>query len=169
MTKVLRNLVLSIGVICIFSTPVIAAGDFPVETDKAFVYNVWCRQDALYWGSVVGESSRVRISIGMYDAGRGKVLHAQPEINILGTWYFFKMRPYRDEDTTQSQVQLVIISMPKRSGHTWKKMYHLTWLEFAMIQHTWMVQKNGKSLEFKGRKAWTLKMNKMLDLLRNKK
>lgn len=165
----LKKLVLAIGVVCIFSTTAIAAGNFPVETDKTFVYNVWCRQDALHWGSVVGESMQVRISIGLYNTGKGDILHAQPEIKILDSWYFFKMKPYKDDDSTIAQAQLTIISMPKREGHTWKKLYHLTWLEFALVQNTWMIQKNGKSLEHEGRKAWTIKMNKMIDLIRNKK
>lgn len=164
-----KRILLAIGVVCIFSTPVIAAGNFPTETDKAFVYNVWCRNDALHWGSVVGEAHQVRISIGMYGAdGRPPVLHAQPEIKILDSWYFFKMKPYRDKDSVITQAKLIIISMPKKAGDTWKKLYHLTWLEFALVQHTWMIQKNGKSLEFDGRKAWTNKMNKMIDLLRSK-
>jgi len=162
-----KRLLLAIGVVCIFSTPLVAASDFPTETDKPFVYNVWCRQDALYWGSVVGEASQVRISIGMYGAdGRPPVLHAQPQIKILDNWYFFKMKPYRDEDSKITQAKLIIVSMPKKSGDTWKKLYHLSWTEFALVQHTWMVQKNGQSLEFNGRQEWTKRMNLMIDLLR---
>jgi hypothetical protein len=164
----LRKLVLAIGVVCIFSTPVMATGDFSVDTDKAFVYNVWCRHDALHWGSVVGESSQVRVSIGMYNAGKGNILHAQPEIKILDSWYYFKMKSYVDDDTTMTQARLIIISMPKRAGHTWKKLYSLTWMEFALVQNTWMIQKNGRNQETKGRKAWTIKMNKIIDLLRKK-
>lgn len=167
----MRRLLVVIGVVLIFTTTSFAAGNFPVETDKSGVYNVWCRQDALYWGAIVGEAHQVRISIGMYDLGKGDgpVLHAQPEVKLLNNWYFIKMKGHRDNDSTMKQVRMVIISMPKKAGHTWKKLYHLTWLEFALVQNTWLIQKNGKTLEFgKTRLEWARKMNIVLDILRNK-
>lgn len=166
----MKRLVIALGLGLILATTSIAASDFPTETDKAFVYNVWCRNDALHWGSVVGEAHEVRIAIGMYGAdGRPPVLHAQPQVKILNNWYFFKMTPYRDKDSKITQAKLIIISMPKKSGDTWKKLYTLTWTEFALVQHTWMIQKNGKSLEFEGRQEWTERMNRMIDIMRGKK
>jgi hypothetical protein len=154
-----------------FVVPPTLANDFPTRTREEMIYNVWCRQDALYWGALVGEDMQVRVSIGMYDLGNGDgpVINAQPEVKILKSWYFFKMEPYRDKKSHMRQLKLVIISMPKKSTHTWKKMYHMSWVEFALTQNTWMVQKNGETLEYgQERKDWTKKFNWILKMLRGK-
>jgi len=162
----------ALGLALLLATPIAKANDFPTRTEKSFVYNVWCRQDALYWGSIVGEDMEVRVSIGMYNGndGKGDILHAQPQVKILNDWHYFRMRPYRDEDSVIQQAELVVISMPKKEGHTWKKLYHLTWVEFALVQNTWMVQKNGETLEFgKARKEWSAKMNWIIKMIRKEK
>jgi hypothetical protein len=169
----MKKLLQVIGVVLIFfaiTVPPIKANDFPTKTEKPFVYFSWCRQDALYWGAIVGEDMQVRIAIGYYDAnnGKGAVLHAQPEVKILEHWYFFKMTPYMDKDTKQKELKLVIISMPKKKGHSWNKEYHMTWMEFALVQNTWMEQKDGGTLEYGAkRKAWVKKMNAIIRILHN--
>lgn len=169
----IKKLLLAIGVVFICFTvtvpPTPATNNFPTRTRKEMIYNIWCRQDALYWGALVGEDMEVRIAIGMYDMadGGGPTLHAQPQVKILTTWYFFKMEPYRDDKSHMKQERLIIISMPKKAGHTWKKMYHMTWTEFALVQNTWMIQKNGKNLDSpKYKKDWSRRMNQMIKIYR---
>jgi hypothetical protein len=150
-------------------TPNVVKADFPVRTDKLHVYKVWCRHDALYWGSVVGEDLQVRVAIGRYNDGKYDALHAQPQVKILDTWYYFKARPYMVEGDNQAHIEMIIISMPKQVGHTWLPLYNVTWAEFSMIQNTWMVQENGRNFDLPAsRKAWNKKMNKIFRILRNR-
>jgi hypothetical protein len=143
------------------------AGKYKVRTDKLHIYKVWCRHDALYWAGIVGEDLETRVAVGWYDNGEGNQLHAQPEVKILNTWYYFTMRPYFIEGESQEHVEMIIISMPKQPKHTWKKEYSLTWAEFAMVHNTWIIQKDGESFEDR-RKAWSVKMNRIIKILREK-
>lgn len=164
----MRRLFVVIGFLLVFTLPIscpVKAG-YDVDSGKEFVYRVWCRHDALYWMSVVGEKYRVRVMIGMSD----NVPHSQPQVYMGDEWWYFTMTQCDQMDRNHGpNLCMRIISMPRPGvERVWKPLYPMSYAQFAILQKTWMIHKDGKDLESpRRRKAWNKIMNEIMWLIRD--
>lgn len=161
-----KLLVVALTILSLQIGGIVKAGQFDVQTEKDLTYNVWCRHSALLWGSIVGEDKQVRVAIGWYSNAFGVAgWHAQPQVLLGENWYFFEMKAAGIKEGVP-RVRAVIISMPKREGETWKLAYTMSWMQFALLHNSWMVQKEGKSWNELDKNKWSEELNFIVDRLR---
>lgn len=163
MRRVIGIVVLALALTLPISS--VKAGTFDVRTKNKYTLRVWCRHDAVYWGSVVGEVYKVRMMLGWYEQKGGmKGWHVQPQVFLNNEWHYFKCVERWDKDERMYVLDIVFISMPKERGDTWKAHYPLTWAQFAVMHNSWIMVDNVKS--FNENKGWNVEMNRMIDKLR---
>lgn len=164
----MRRLFLVLGIVLVMTLPIgcpVKAGQFDVHTDKDSVFKVWCRHDALYWGSVVGEAHQVRMMLGWYQNKWYSGWHVQPQIKYKDDWWYFKCREEYDKNLKQYVLKVILISMPKEAGDVWKPAYSMTFAQFALLHNSWIISKNGEAFNSQT-KLWSEEMNELIARLK---
>jgi predicted SnoaL-like aldol condensation-catalyzing enzyme len=161
----MRRSILVIGLVLLTFTPV-KAEIFDVYTEKEDEYKVWCRHNAIYWASVIGEAHQVRIAIGFYETQKVKGLHAQPQIKISNNWYYFRAEEYNSPNNDTPRLRYIIIDMPKKPEDKWKLYRTMSFGQFVLMHNTWIKQSNGKTWAEYDIKRWSKEMNRIINELR---
>lgn len=164
----MKRILLVLGILTVLTLPITCdskAGQFEVHTSKDSVFKVWCRHDALYWGSVVGEAHQVRMMLGWYENKWFKGWHVQPQIKYKDEWWYFKCKESYDKDIEQYVLKLILISMPKEKGDVWRPAYSMPFAQFALLHNSWILAKNGKPFNSQ-HKLWNKEMNDLITKLK---
>lgn len=165
----MRRILLVLGIITVLTFPFTCdsrAGEFEVHTEHDATFKVWCRHDALYWGSVVGEAHQVRMMLGWYENDRFKGWHVQPQIKYKNDWWYFRCEERYSAKYKQPVLKLILISMPKKEGDVWRPAYSMPFAQFALLHNSWIITKNGKPFNSQI-KLWNKEMNKLIHILKD--
>lgn len=141
-------------------SPMVRAGEFEVKTESDSRFKIWCRHDAIYWGSVVGEAHTIRMMLGWYENNMYKGWHVQPQIKLKNEWWYFKCKEVWDAKLKHPTLQLILISMPKAEGDVWRPGYSMTFAEFCLLHNSWILSKKGKA--YNTYKQWNKAMNELI-------